>query len=247
MSPGEGLAAPAAAPEAVAADSEAPVAGKGGDEEQTQEPEQQGGAPAGGGSNASGCSLQLAEGAAPQAFDGCQLVKLADAAMNVMWRAEPVAGNPAVRGASCCAMHCCCCSRTADGVGRKLSDARIGIPFPCSPALTPLFILLPQRTLLTVGMNATGASGYVAVGFPVRPRSMPGATAMVLSGCSGAGCASGAQLRQFYLGGKLQSGEGTNAEGAAWWAGAWPAQPGQGRQRRCDLYFLSAPHPRLQT
>ncbi|PRW60222.1 Ferric-chelate reductase 1 [Chlorella sorokiniana] len=61
----------------------------------------------------------------------------------------------------------------------------------------------PAKTTLTLGLNATGAAGYVAVGFPARPGRMTGATAFLLAPSGGA--TSGAQLQQYYLAGERQS------------------------------------------
>lgn len=63
----------------------------------------------------------------------------------------------------------------------------------------------PQKTALTLGINATSAFGYVALGFPARPGRMTGATAFILAPSTGA--ATGAQLGQYYLAGEQQSGE----------------------------------------
>lgn len=58
--------------------------------------------------------------------------------------------------------------------------------------------------MLTLGLNATGAPGYVALGFPSRPGRMTDSNAFLLSASSAA--ANGAQLQQYYLAGERQSG-----------------------------------------
>ena len=65
-----------------------------------------------------------------------------------------------------------------------------------------------QQTVLTIGLNANSNSGYVAVGFPAKPGCMVGASAMILHACTKgtAGCANGARLNQYYLGGENEQG-----------------------------------------
>lgn len=85
-----------------------------------------------------------------------------------------------------------------------------------SRALTmpPPRLAMPQKTMLTLGVNATGAAGYVAVGFPSRPGRMTGATAFLLSPSTSG--ANGAQLQQYYLAGERQSGEGRRCKRCFW-------------------------------
>lgn len=51
------------------------------------------------GGSAGACTLQLAAGAAPQAFAGCRRIVLGQTQMHLLWSSAPVAGNPAVRAA----------------------------------------------------------------------------------------------------------------------------------------------------
>ncbi len=181
--------------------------------------------PAAGGAVAA-CSLQLSAGGAPLAFAGCRRIVLGQTQMHLLWSSAPVAGNPAVR--ACCA--CCAivlgwvaCSRwqgPAGGGGRhvwyvytlcttKLNTRQTsGLLYGgagrslCSPTPT---LATTQKTTLTLGLNATGAAGYVALGFPTQPGRMTGATAFLLA--PSAGGATGAQLQQYYLAGERQSGE----------------------------------------
>lgn len=53
-------------------------------------------APSPANSGGSGCTLQLAEGAAAESFTGCTLVSGVGSNFHVMWRTEAVASNPAV-------------------------------------------------------------------------------------------------------------------------------------------------------
>ncbi len=68
---------------------------------------------------------------------------------------------------------------------------------------TPLL----QKTLVTIALNTSSTSGYVAVGFPTVPTRMVGASSMVLAACSaGADCTGGVRFSQFYLGGEVVDG-----------------------------------------
>ncbi|KAI7840061.1 hypothetical protein COHA_006192 [Chlorella ohadii] len=49
------------------------------------------------------------------------------------------------------------------------------------------------------GLSTASSSGYVSLGFPSEPEEMVGATAFSLQSCSS--CATGAELREWYLGG----------------------------------------------
>lgn len=61
----------------------------------------------------------------------------------------------------------------------------------------------PGKTRVTLALNTSSTSGYVALGFPTTPGVMVDASAMVLAACSaGADCKGGARLSQFYLGGE---------------------------------------------
>lgn len=71
-------------------------------DEAAQAPAQQPAAEQPASTGAAACSLQLAAGAAPQAFAGCRRITLGQTQMHLLWSAAPVAGNPAVRA-------CCCC------------------------------------------------------------------------------------------------------------------------------------------
>ena len=65
-----------------------------------------------------------------------------------------------------------------------------------------------QKVNVTVGINASLASGYVSVGFPSTPGAMVGATAMILQTCvaGSSGCTDGAIMRQWYMSSEEQSG-----------------------------------------
>lgn len=64
----------------------------------------------------------------------------------------------------------------------------------------------PGKTTVTLALNTSSTSGYVAVGFPTTAGRMVDASAMILAACSpGAGCSGGARLSQYYLGGETVS------------------------------------------
>jgi len=69
----------------------------------------------------------------------------------------------------------------------------------------------PAYTLLTMGMNASLNSDYVAVGFPKQPEIMLGASALILSPCEP--CTTGAILQQYYLGERSESGVQPSSQG----------------------------------
>ena len=186
------------------------------------------------------CTLQLADGAAPRAFDGCRRINLGETQMNLLWSSAPVAGNPAVRaavrlpraygvgggegggegGGRSRAAGPARDGRLLPGLRTEVTPSCVAAACPSTAACPlgsthpshrkathPPFRLrcLPQKTALTLGLNATSAFGYVALGFPARPGRMTGATAFILAPSTGA--ATGAQLGQYYLGGEQQSGE----------------------------------------
>ena len=65
-----------------------------------------------------------------------------------------------------------------------------------------------QKVNVTVGMNASLASGYISIGFPSTPGAMVGATAMILQTCTAgsSGCTNGAKMQQYYMTSEEQSG-----------------------------------------
>ncbi|KAL4443841.1 hypothetical protein ABPG75_011578 [Micractinium tetrahymenae] len=64
----------------------------------------------------------------------------------------------------------------------------------------------PSKTTVTMALNTSSTSGYVAVGFPTQAGRMIGSSAMILAACSsGADCSGGARLSQFYLKGEIES------------------------------------------
>lgn len=56
---------------------------------------------------------------------------------------------------------------------------------------------------LTMALNTTDTSGYVAVAWPSTAGQMAGASSMILKACSS--CSSGAAMEQYYLSGTAQS------------------------------------------
>lgn len=88
--------APAPTPEADAKKQEKQQEDK--EKEAAAAPQPAAESPAGG--SAGACTLQLAAGAAPQAFAGCRRIVLGQTQMHLLWSSAPVAGNPAVRAAS---------------------------------------------------------------------------------------------------------------------------------------------------
>jgi hypothetical protein len=80
--------------------------------------------------------------------------------------------------------------------------------------------------LVTIAMNASIDSGYVAMGFPSTPGMMAGASAIVLQTCpqGSDGCPNGVRLGQFYMGSTLASG-GRRCGACHCWSGM-PDGPG---------------------